>query len=357
MKSFVLPVPPDSPDLEITYGDIRVRVCEATVSKTCPKLAHALSGLPRSVRTFPIKDAYYLTNPSSIELFFSVLEGKPIQLTDNNAKDLEFLADVWDVASLKWAANDFIKTSLLERALEQNRVLEGQVRLLRQELNELKMRGVVVAPTPTQAPEPEVQRERTDRLMAEGEDYVEEDQVEESGNEPEPAPARDDAHPDGDALIAKLWEITGGNPVVNGAVEIAGTSYNFVHAQNLPNLIDPKWDGFWTSQNGAGATLQVEFIERRAKVTGYSIKSFKGDPGAMHMKSWVLEGYRDGDWIVLDERNNCAKLNGESATGVFVCATAAVVSQLKLKMVGKNWAGGKQMFITNIEFFGEFVDK
>ena len=356
MKSFVLPVPPDSRDFEIVYGDLKFRVCETSVCKTCPKFAEAIASLPRSIRTFAIPERYYLTNPSSVEVFFSILEGKPVQITNENAKDLEFLSEVWAVEPLKWAANDFIKTSLLERALEQNRLLEGQVRLLRQELEELRHGGAfsVAVSTAPVVTEPKL---GGNRLMADGEDYVEEEAAEaESEPEQRPAPAQNET-PSGEPLIAKLWTSCGGNPALQGAVVVTGSSYNFVHWQNLVNLLDPKWEGFWTSQKGEGACLQWDFVNQLVRLTGYSLKTFKGDPGAMHLKSWVLEGYRDGDWVVLDERKNCELLNAELKTATFQCATVAVVSQIKLKMVGKNWAGSKQMFLTNVEFFGEFVDK
>jgi hypothetical protein len=54
-----------------------------------------------------------------------------------------------------------------------------------------------------------------------------------------------------------------------------------------------------------------DFKERRIVPTHYTIRSFGGDPGGTHLKSWLLETSADGkNWREVDRKEDNDELKG-----------------------------------------------
>jgi hypothetical protein len=163
----------------------------------------------------------------------------------------------------------------------------------------------------------------------------------------------DPSHPSNYGICNFLSEKYGGNVVSTGMVSIRGNSIDDARDQLLPQLVNYEWDKCWTSRNVENSWVQFHFMRTLVFITHYGIKTYRSGPGFSHLKSWVLQGSRDGtNWFDLNVQENCAELNGRSKIAIFPLQDPNEVCFIKLRQTGVNHGGDHYMILTNIEFYG-----
>jgi hypothetical protein len=97
------------------------------------------------------------------------------------------------------------------------------------------------------------------------------------------------------------------------------------------------------------------FKERWIVPTHYIIRTFNGDPGESHLKSWLVETSADGEgWLEVDHKEDNNQLNGWQFTGKF--ADGGECRFIRLVNIGRNHAGNDYLWITAWEIFGNLVE-
>jgi hypothetical protein len=144
--------------------------------------------------------------------------------------------------------------------------------------------------------------------------------------------------------------------LVNGNVHLAKvvviTASTTDHSEPY-HVADVGWNDLWFSENRADQWLMLDFGEKRVKVTHYTIKTHKYPAGACHIKSWVVEGSKDGQgWVNLDKRN-ISLLNGPNKFQTFPCTgNSEAVRFVRLRQTGVNSRNDRILALTNFELFG-----
>jgi serine/threonine protein kinase len=139
----------------------------------------------------------------------------------------------------------------------------------------------------------------------------------------------------------------------SGLLNVTGNSNDKSQDTSLRQIVDFSWTGCWLSQNEAGSWIKIDFPKHFVCLTDYTIKTYPFGPGFSHLKSWVIEGDIDGQWVVLDAQENNNDLNGKSLLATFRCSgPQRQCSSFRLRQTGPNHHDDNYLCITNIEFYG-----
>ena len=111
------------------------------------------------------------------------------------------------------------------------------------------------------------------------------------------------------------------------------------------------------SDAGFGLMSQVmcDFKEWQVTPRSYSIRSKQRGPGSCHPKSWVFEVSNDGNtWEIIDRRENSNDLNGSHMTHNFSISPEPLgrFRFVRLRLIGRNHAGGHRFHLDSVEVFG-----
>ena len=97
-------------------------------------------------------------------------------------------------------------------------------------------------------------------------------------------------------------------------------------------------------------------MERKVKVTSYSINSVKGR-SSHHLKSWVIEVSDDGSkWTQIDVQKESQKLNGTNLIATFDVSPSEYSRYVRLRNTAEPW-GGNYLWFSSLEFYGYLKDK
>jgi hypothetical protein len=100
-----------------------------------------------------------------------------------------------------------------------------------------------------------------------------------------------------------------------------------------------------------------DFEERRIVPSYYTIRTWHGDPGASHMKSWLIETSTDGEnWQEVAREEDNKQLNGRSFSATFPVAGGEECRFIRLVNIGRNRYGSDGLLITAWEIFGNLKE-
>lgn len=147
-----------------------------------------------------------------------------------------------------------------------------------------------------------------------------------------------------------------GNPQTTGQVEVSSSSTSVRSVSKIEEVIAERSGGEWASNNEENSWIEFNFKDHSVLLTAYTIQTFSGDTGNMHMKSWKLEASNDGDtWTKLDEVSNSADLNRPNAILTRPITTTESKKIFRITMADKNYFGTYTLTLRRIEFFGNII--
>jgi hypothetical protein len=122
-----------------------------------------------------------------------------------------------------------------------------------------------------------------------------------------------------DGIISHLTAKFGGNIHDRGVVR---TTENRVLKDNsshaAKNVVDLGTDSHFLSVSDAKDSRCFDFTKMAFKPTPCSIRTNCNGLNGNHLKSWVLEGSKDGNlWIEIDRQDGCGDLNSRFAVVTF----------------------------------------
>lgn len=165
--------------------------------------------------------------------------------------------------------------------------------------------------------------------------------------EPFDAPFAGDAF---SGIFTHLHKLLGKNPADTGIVKVIPSD---TVCSNFTNVILPGWKQHWFSFH-PNPFITFDFLDHTVSLTGYSLKTYSGDAGCGHMKSWVLEGSNDGTaFTTIDEQTDTDSLNASCAHATFTLE-APPYRFIRLRLIGKTHAGSDFLVLRNIELFGSY---
>ncbi|KAK8870520.1 hypothetical protein M9Y10_008404 [Tritrichomonas musculus] len=153
-------------------------------------------------------------------------------------------------------------------------------------------------------------------------------------------------------IIAFLSRSCHDNPAKQGLVAITGNSFNQGYVRILPHILDPRWKGTWNSLNEAGSYIQVDFLEHKINLTGYTIRTYDADPDWRHLRAWVVEGSNGSGWKEIHRVRFGGQLNGPNKVATFSCPNTNFYQIIRIKMTSQNYYGDWFFYISGLEFFG-----
>lgn len=159
---------------------------------------------------------------------------------------------------------------------------------------------------------------------------------------------------DFDGICAALNQICGGNAAKEGLLSITASS-TFGKCKPYVVLDYSKEIWYWVSDDKSGQWIMFDFGRRQIYIEHYTLKTFSTLPGTRHIKSWVLQGSNDkDDWVALDEQINNSDLNGVNKCKTFACKSVQNPQRyIRLLNLGPNHSGTNELYIQNIEFYGQ----
>jgi hypothetical protein len=99
------------------------------------------------------------------------------------------------------------------------------------------------------------------------------------------------------------------------------------------------------------------FKERRIVPTHYTIRTWRGNPGGHHLKSWVIETSTDGEnWREVAHEEDNKQLNGKWFTATFAVAGGEECRFIRLVNIGRNHFGDDSLWISAWEIFGNLIE-
>lgn len=150
-----------------------------------------------------------------------------------------------------------------------------------------------------------------------------------------------------------LYKAYNGNPQATGHVDVTSSSTSVRSVSKIEEVIAERNGGEWASNNEENLWIEFNFKDRSVLLTAYTIQTFSGDTGNMHMKSWKLEASNDGyDWVTLDEVSNNTELNKPNAIITRPCTSSEPKKVFRIMMTDKNYFGTYTLTLRRVEFFG-----
>lgn len=150
-------------------------------------------------------------------------------------------------------------------------------------------------------------------------------------------------------ILASLEEQLGTDACSAGAVTITPSD---ALCGNYKNLIKYGWLQHWFSFFGENPWIELRFEQSTAKIHGYTLQTYSGDPGCAHLKSWVFEVKVNDEWREQDRRENSDDLNSPAAIVRSDFPPIDGVRAVRVRMIGKNHHDGNIMVLRRIELFG-----
>jgi hypothetical protein len=146
----------------------------------------------------------------------------------------------------------------------------------------------------------------------------------------------------------------GGNVHDRGVVHItANRSYSDDPSYAAKNVADLGTDSYFQSAYEANQSICFDFKKMTITPTHYSIRTNSYGPNGYHLKSWVLEGSKEGNlWIEIDRQNDCGDLNSQFAVATFSVCCSESVRLLRLRQTGPNHCRQNYLYFTAFEIFG-----
>jgi hypothetical protein len=156
-----------------------------------------------------------------------------------------------------------------------------------------------------------------------------------------------------EGLICHLGKCCGGNPHEKEIIRATGTPYDNNSCYQPQNAADLQSDSRFFSQDATGQWFCYDFKDMRVAVTHYILRSTANSAGSSHLRSWVIEGSKDGSkWIEVDRRDNEGSLNGLRAIGSFEVRTVIESRFIRLRGTGPDWAGNNYVYFAAFDVFG-----
>jgi serine/threonine protein kinase len=157
-----------------------------------------------------------------------------------------------------------------------------------------------------------------------------------------------------EGIFARWTADHGDNIAKLGIVVITGNTFEKSRDAELLEIVNFQWTKCWTSANTPNSWIQFDFGFRPLTVSHYTLKTYPSARGYSHLKSWVLEGRaKNGNWVELDNRQDCHDLNGRSRVQMFQVPVPMECQILRIRQTGANHHGDHYLILTNVEFFGE----
>ena len=362
--TFQLNCPDFRPNFLLIFpNDVSFSFNEELFSNYSPRFKSLISNLPRSQTHFTITDMNFEAIPdrSLIPILNDLFSMRMIQINEYNAAKLNIFAKYWQIHELETVTSEYLSR-------QSNNMILEEVVSLRKEIAEL--RSLILSrpdafntnlntsnyiqeniPQSNQ----QIHINNNNNNISQSENAKTTTNNNNINNNEERNKVEITENNEKEAIFSKLWKESNGNPAESGLLVISGPNYNDVHAQNLPSIIDPKWDGFWTSRRMENPYIAFDFCGKILTPYKYKLKTFNADANLGHLKSWTIFGLIGQDWLILDQQNDRDELNGESKEAIFEIQNPQPCSELKIVMTDKNWAGKRQFFLTGIEIYGDLV--
>jgi hypothetical protein len=122
------------------------------------------------------------------------------------------------------------------------------------------------------------------------------------------------------------------------------------------NVVDLGTDSYFHSTYDANQSICFDFKKMTITPTHYSIRTNNNGPNGYHLKSWVLEGSKEGNlWIEIDRQDGRSDLNSRFAVATFSVGRSESVGLLRLRQTGLNHSGNNLLYFTAFEIFGSAV--
>ncbi|OHT00965.1 F5/8 type C domain containing protein [Tritrichomonas foetus] len=155
-------------------------------------------------------------------------------------------------------------------------------------------------------------------------------------------------------IIDYLAMKNGGNPIKAGIISVHGNSFTKNYERVYQNIVDRSWSGYWCSSNEQNSYLCFDFLSHKVHLTHYTIKTYNGQRNWRHLKSWALEGSNDDDWKEIHRVKKSGLLNGPSKISTFPVKNAGSYKSIRIRITGHNYFGDNHLFLSGIEFFGQY---
>jgi hypothetical protein len=172
-----------------------------------------------------------------------------------------------------------------------------------------------------------------------------------------------------DGMIAHLTRECGGNVHDRHVVDVTCGSFEKVTQganSGAKNAADLETDSnFHSAYRNSSEDIPhtrnnwvcYNFKERKIVATHYTIRTYGGDPGDAHLKSWLVETSADGEtWREVTREEDNEELNGRHFTGTFAVAGGGECRFIRLVNIGKNHRGNDWLWISAWEIFGSLVE-
>ena len=130
-------------------------------------------------------------------------------------------------------------------------------------------------------------------------------------------------------------------------VEVTGTN-------NLAQIIDPQSDSthYYASPSIQGMWIQFDFRAPCITLTNYTIQTASRQE-MPHMKSWALEGSRDGiKWTVLHKVDKTDALKGPLKLTTLSVKSKEEIRYVRIRQTDVNWSKSHVMLLRTVEFYG-----
>jgi hypothetical protein len=172
-----------------------------------------------------------------------------------------------------------------------------------------------------------------------------------------------------DGIIAHLTRKCGGNVHDRRVVDVTSGSFeketesasnvarNAADLENVPIFQSAYRDSSENIPHTPNNWICYNFKQRRIVPSHYAIRTYWGDPGGGHLKTWLVEMSADGkNWREVAREEDNEQLNGGYFTGTFAVAGGEECCFIRLVNIGRNHYGDDQLAISAWEIFGTLVD-
>jgi hypothetical protein len=155
-------------------------------------------------------------------------------------------------------------------------------------------------------------------------------------------------------IIASLTAKHGGNVHDLGIVSIRATS----NTENAKAAADVTANNIFQSGGESNPEITYDFKNMKVSPTHYLLRSHPSyGENSHHPKQWHVDGSLDGsNWVLLDSRQNCNKLNGQNFTRKFSIGRVGEWRFIRFQMTNTNWAGSWNLYLAAFEIFGTLIE-
>lgn len=143
---------------------------------------------------------------------------------------------------------------------------------------------------------------------------------------------------------------------IKDEVEVTLSKYNHGDADKLLDI--ESTENFYCTQSEPNSWICFEFKKHKIIPSNYAIKSMAYGSNSHHLKSWVIEGSKDGiNWIEIDKQTDCSDLNGSYFVRTFPISMKNEESFkfLRIRQIDKNWSSEYYLDINSMENNGKII--